>query len=70
MKLSDWAKNKESAINKIAWRLYKQGHIKEYQLPTIIVQEEQRRENSKRCITYPRISDHQSKDNLERQEII
>ncbi len=43
MKLSDWAKNKESAINKIAWRLYKQGHIKEYQLPTIIVQEEQRR---------------------------
>jgi predicted site-specific integrase-resolvase len=68
MKLSDWAK-KQGISYKTAWRLYKQGHIKGYQLPTgtIIIEEEQRREHRKRCIIYARVSDHQSKDNLERQ---
>lgn len=68
MKLSDWAKN-QGISYKTAWRLYKQGHIKGYQLPTgtIIVEENQKQKDNKRCIIYARVSDSQSKDNLERQ---
>lgn len=69
MKLSDYAK-KLGISYKTAWRLYKQGHIKGYQLPTgtIIVEEKENQLNkSNRCIIYARVSDNQSKDNLERQ---
>ena len=68
MKLSDYAK-KLGISYKSAWRLYKQGHIKGYQLPTgtIIVEEENQPFKGNKCIIYARVSDNASKDNLERQ---
>ncbi|MEZ0361282.1 MAG: IS607 family transposase, partial [Hydrogenobacter sp.] len=68
MKLSDYAK-KLGISYKTAWRLFKEGKIKGFQLPTgtIIVEEKQEYENGNRCIIYARVSDNASKDNLERQ---
>jgi len=68
MKLSEWAR-KKGVSYKTAWRWFKKGYIKGYQMPTgtIIVEENEKRENGNRCIIYARVSDRQSKDNLERQ---
>ncbi|MGC8678142.1 MAG: IS607 family transposase, partial [Hydrogenobaculum sp.] len=68
MKLSDWAK-KKGVSYKTAWRWFKQGLIKGYQMPTgtIIVEDEPRKETKEtRCIIYARVSDRKS-ENLERQ---
>ncbi|MDQ7082813.1 MAG: recombinase family protein, partial [Aquificota bacterium] len=68
MKLSEWAK-KKGVSYKTAWRWFKKGYIKGYQMPTgtIIVEEDEKKERGNRCIIYARVSDRQSKDNLERQ---
>ena len=68
MKLSEWAR-KKGVSYKTAWRWFKKGYIKGYQMPTgtIIVEENEKRENGNRCIIYARVSDRQNKDNLERQ---
>jgi predicted site-specific integrase-resolvase len=68
MKLSEWAK-KKGVSYKTAWRWFKKGYIKGYQMPTgtIIVEEDGKKEKKNRCIIYARVSDRQSKDNLERQ---
>jgi predicted site-specific integrase-resolvase len=68
MKLSDYAK-KLGISYKTAWRLFKEGKIKGFQLPTgtIIVEEKQEYEGGNRCIIYARVSNNASKDNLERQ---
>ena len=68
MKLSDWAK-KKGVSYKTAWRWFKQGLIKGYQMPTgmIIVEEETKKEREEvRCMIYARVSDRKS-ENLERQ---
>jgi len=68
MKLSEWAK-KKGVSYKTAWRWFKKGYIKGYQMPTgtIIIEEDEKEERGNRCIIYARVSDRQSKDNLERQ---
>ncbi len=68
MKLSDYAK-KLGISYKTAWRLFTDGKIKGYQLPTgtIIVEEKQDYARENRTIIYARVSDNASKDNLERQ---
>ncbi len=68
MKLSEYAKRKGISY-KTAWRWFKQGLIKGYQMPTgtIIVDEDKPSTHSNRVIIYARVSDHASKDNLERQ---
>jgi predicted site-specific integrase-resolvase len=69
MKLSEWAKRRGISY-RTAWRWFRQGYIKGHQMPTgtIIVEDEQRdKENGKRCIIYARVSDRQSKDNLDQQ---
>ncbi|MDW8433464.1 MAG: IS607 family transposase [Aquificaceae bacterium] len=69
MKLSDYAKRKGVSY-KTAWRWFKAGYIKGKQLPTgtIIVEEEEKKPaQENRCIIYARVSDHQSKNNLQRQ---
>jgi predicted site-specific integrase-resolvase len=68
MKLSDWAKKKGISY-RTAWRWFKQGLIKGYQMPTgtIIVEEECKKEDVEvRCVIYARVSDKRS-ENLERQ---
>jgi len=68
MKLSEYAKRKGISY-KTAWRWFKQGLIKGYQMPTgtIIVEEDKPSTHSNRVIIYVRVLDHASKDHLERQ---
>jgi len=68
MKLSEWAK-KKGVSYKTAWRWFKKGYIKGYQMPTgtIIVEDDERKETGNKCIIYARVSDRESKDNLSRQ---
>ena len=68
MKLSDWAK-KKGVSYKTAWRWFKQGFIKGYQMPTgtIIVEDETKKEREEvRCVIYARVSGRKN-ENLERQ---
>lgn len=72
MKLSDYAK-KLGISYTTAWRLWKQGKLDAYQLPTgtVIVREETETEILKQsrdvaCI-YARVSSSENKDNLKRQ---
>jgi len=70
MKLSDYAK-KLGISYTTAWRLWKQGKLDAYQLPTgtVIVREEA--ETPKYCLEiaciYTRVSTSENKDNLKRQ---
>ncbi len=70
MKLSDYAK-KLGISYTTAWRLWKQGKLDAYQLPTgtVIVREETETRSS--CIEiaciYARVSSSENKDNLKRQ---
>ncbi|MGC8942461.1 MAG: IS607 family transposase, partial [Sulfurihydrogenibium sp.] len=60
---------KKGISYRTAWRWFKQGLIKGYQMPTgtIIVEEEPRKETQEvRCVIYARVSDKRSKD-LEKQ---
>ncbi|MEN3039706.1 MAG: recombinase family protein [Candidatus Kryptonium sp.] len=69
MKLSDYAKRKGISY-KTAWRWFKAGYLKGEQLPTgtiIVYEEEGKPTQNNRCIIYARVSDNQSKDNLQRQ---
>ncbi len=68
MKLSEWAK-KKGVSYKTAWRWFRQGLIKGYQMPTgtIIVEDELRKEIQEiRCVIYARVSDRKS-ENLKKQ---
>ena len=58
MKLSEWAR-KKGVSYKTAWRWFKKGYIKGYQMPTgtIIVEENEKRKNGNRCIIYTRVTE-------------
>ncbi|MCS7232361.1 MAG: IS607 family transposase [Elusimicrobiota bacterium] len=69
MKLSDYAKKKGISY-RTAWRWFKSGYIKGRQLPTgtiIVEEEDEKPKQNNRCIIYARVSEYQSKDNLQRQ---
>ena len=69
MKLSQWAK-KLGISYKTAWRMYKRGEIpNDIKLPTgrVIVLEEDKVVEENTVAIYCRVSDNNSKDNLERQ---
>ena len=72
MKLSEWAK-KLGISYKTAWRMYKRGEIPNaIKLPTgriVILEDREKEQNVEKntVAIYCRVSDHGSKDNLEKQ---
>lgn len=67
MKLSEYAKRKGISY-KTAWRWFKQGIIKGYQVPTgTIIVEEESSKRGNRVIIYARVSDRARRDELEGQ---
>ena len=68
MKLSTYAK-KLGVSYKTAWRLWKQGNLDAYQLPTgtVIVKDELENKIPNKVCIYARVSSSENKDNLKRQ---
>jgi len=68
MKLSTYAK-KLGVSYKTAWRLWKQGNLDAYQLPTgtVIVKDELENKIPDKVCIYARVSSSENKDNLKRQ---
>jgi len=68
MKLSTYAK-KLGVSYKTVWRLWKQGHLDAYQLPTgtVIVKDELENKIPNKVCIYARVSSSENKDNLKRQ---
>ncbi|MEA1964383.1 MAG: IS607 family transposase [Candidatus Aerophobetes bacterium] len=68
MKLSTYAK-KLGVSYKTAWKLWKQGNLDAYQLPTgtVIVKDELENKIPNKVCIYARVSSSENKDNLKRQ---
>jgi len=68
MKLSDYAK-KVGISYRTAWRWWKQGDLKGYQLPsgTIIITDEDNSKSDLIACIYARVSSAENKGNLDRQ---
>lgn len=68
MKLSTYAK-KLGVSYKTAWRLWKQGNLDAYQLPTgtVIVKDELENKIPDKVCIYARVSSSENEDNLKRQ---
>jgi len=68
MKLSTYA-NKLGISYRTVWRLWRQGLLNAYQLPTgtVIIKEELETELPDKVCIYTRVSSSENKDNLERQ---
>lgn len=68
MKLSTYAK-KLGVSYKTVWRLWKQGNLDAYQLPTgtVIVKDELENKIPDKVCIYARVSSSENKDNLKRQ---
>jgi len=68
MKLSTYAK-KLGVSYKTVWRLWKQGNLDAYQLPTgtVIVKDEVENKIPDKVCIYARVSSSENKDNLKRQ---
>jgi putative resolvase len=68
MKLSQYAK-KVGISYRTAWRWYKSGKIKGYQMPTktIVITEDEQKSPIEKVVVYTRVSSSEHKNNLESQ---